>query len=323
MAIQFRPSGRNRLPDILEEARRRRAKLRKCGSEYIGPCPRCGGHDRFAINTRKQVFICRQGNAGGDVIELVKYLDGVDYKTAVARLHLPDRIVAASTPPPEAVSVRHSLQREPSELVLRIWNEAKDFRHNATAQKYFVNRGADLDELPSATNGALRWHPTCPWMGGQRPCLVALWTDIISAEPRAIHRRPITSAGNAETHWCALGPTAGCIIRIWPDDSVTQGLILAEGIETALVAATQIQHRGTLLQPTWAAGDRGHVASFPLLPGVESLTLLVDNDTNGAGQRAANECARRWVASGREVIRLLPRAADTDFADVVGTGGAA
>jgi hypothetical protein len=47
--------------------------------ERVGPCPRCGGTDRFSINTRKQLFNCRGCRKGGDVIELVKFLDGTSF----------------------------------------------------------------------------------------------------------------------------------------------------------------------------------------------------------------------------------------------------
>jgi putative DNA primase/helicase len=55
-------------------------------TECVGPCPVCGGTDRFSINTAKRVFNCRQCNVGGDVIALVMHLDGVDFKTAVSTL---------------------------------------------------------------------------------------------------------------------------------------------------------------------------------------------------------------------------------------------
>jgi hypothetical protein len=89
-----------------------------------------------------------------------------------------------------------------------------------------------------------------------------------------------------------------------------------------LAAATCILHRGTLLQPAWAAGGAGNVKKFPVLPGVEALTLLVDNDLpdqhdRRAGQEAAAKCAGRWSAAGREVIRLTPKALGADFNDVV------
>ena len=38
--------------------------------ERVGPCPNCGGHDRFAINIRKQVWNCRGCHKGGDRIAL-------------------------------------------------------------------------------------------------------------------------------------------------------------------------------------------------------------------------------------------------------------
>jgi hypothetical protein len=51
-----------------------------------GPCPVCGGDDRFAINVRKQVFNCRQCGVGGDVIKMVEHLDGVDFIAACTTL---------------------------------------------------------------------------------------------------------------------------------------------------------------------------------------------------------------------------------------------
>lgn len=55
---------------------------------------------------------------------------------------------------------------------------------------------------------------------------------------------------------------------------------------------------------------------LPVLPGIEALTILVDNDANGDGQAAAEACARRWLAEGREVIRLTPKLVGTDFNDI-------
>jgi putative DNA primase/helicase len=74
--------------------------------------------------------------------------------------------------------------------------------------------------------------------------------------------------------------------------------------------------------------------SFPVLAGIEALTVLVDNDPqskgrNGAprfhddgrpclpGQDAAEQCARRWRDAGREVTRLTPGVLGVDFNDLV------
>lgn len=65
--------------DILAEAVARGAQLKGGMNEKVGPCPACGGRDRFSINIRKKVFHCRVAEAGGDVIALVRYLNGVDF----------------------------------------------------------------------------------------------------------------------------------------------------------------------------------------------------------------------------------------------------
>ena len=54
--------------------------------ERVGPCPVCGGDDRFSINTKKQLWNCRGCNVGGDVIALVQHLDKSDFKSACETL---------------------------------------------------------------------------------------------------------------------------------------------------------------------------------------------------------------------------------------------
>jgi phage/plasmid primase-like uncharacterized protein len=71
---------------IEDELARRGIKLRGNKTERCGPCPKCGGDDRFSINTKKQVFNCRGCSTGGDVIDLVRFLDGVEFTEACTRL---------------------------------------------------------------------------------------------------------------------------------------------------------------------------------------------------------------------------------------------
>jgi AAA domain/Zinc-binding domain of primase-helicase len=67
----------------------RRITLRRSGAERIGPCPKCGGRDRFSINIKHGVWNCRQckpQDIAGDVIGLVEWLDGVEFTQAVETL---------------------------------------------------------------------------------------------------------------------------------------------------------------------------------------------------------------------------------------------
>jgi AAA domain/CHC2 zinc finger len=75
-----------RLLDVISQ---RGIKLRGRNGSLEGPCPICGGTDRFAVtvNTKKQAFICRGcGIKGGDAIALVMALDGCDFHAAVSSL---------------------------------------------------------------------------------------------------------------------------------------------------------------------------------------------------------------------------------------------
>jgi hypothetical protein len=179
-----------------------------------------------------------------------------------------------------------------------------------------------VDDVPD--HGGLRWHPRCPWGLGTAPCIVARYTTAApveakpgelwrpaAIEPRGIWRRPLTGEKPR-----SLGPALGCVIRLWPDDAVESGLVLGEGVETTLAAATRITHRGTYLRPAWAAGSSSHMAAFPALSGIGALTLLVDHDEKGGGEDAARQCAIRWSDAGREVIRLMPGDLG-DFNDLV------
>jgi Toprim domain len=178
---------------------------------------------------------------------------------------------------------------------------------------YLRSRGIGTNDIPDDAD--MRWHPRCPWQQGCMPCLVVLFTDALTGEPKGIQRTAIVGGRKLETepNKMSLGPSAGSVIRLWHD--VEQGLVVGEGLETVLAAATQVSHRGTLLRPAWAATSAKNLAGLPVLPGVEALTILVDNDT--AGIDAAAECSTRWTSAGREVTRLIPNIADVDFADIV------
>jgi putative DNA primase/helicase len=197
---------------------------------------------------------------------------------------------------------------------LRIWQETRSIS-GTPAEIYLASRGVDLARLPSGLDRALRWHPSCPWETGKHGAMVSLMTDAISGAPKAIHRTAVTAQGG-KAGKKMLGPRAGCIVRLWPDEAVTTGLVVGEGIETTLVAATRLEHRETSLIPAWAACSADGMAKFPVLSGIEALTLLVDNDASGAGERAALECSARWVAADREVHRLMPPDTGVDFADI-------
>jgi hypothetical protein len=287
--------------------------------EFDVACPWCGPDRRTAYNRKREVL-----HIWRETPDFASYNCARCRAKGWARDGDGDHPGAPAARPREsAADAKRRDEAEAAKIARRIgealclFDEAGELA-GSPGWHYLARRGVDLDALPSRNGESLRWHQRCPWRrdGGTRPAIVALFTDAVTGEPRAIHRiAPIGGSNKADK--LMLGPTKGCVIRLWPDDEVTTGLVLGEGIETVLAAATRIAHRGTSLSPAWAAGDAGHLAALPILAGIEVLTLLVDHDESRTGQDAAQACSARWTAAGREVIRLVPRLVRTDFADLV------
>lgn len=176
-----------------------------------------------------------------------------------------------------------------------LWHEAVG-PGGTVVEHYLASRRLDLTEdLPAD----VRFHPQCPWKDEQTgrvlyvPAMLAAMRNIVKDEIMAVHRTVLTPEGK-KVGRRMLGVAAGAAIKLDSDDSVTQGLTVGEGIETCLAA------RQVGLRPVWAMGSVGAIAGFPVLDGIECLTLLRENDE--ASRRACEQCASRWHAAGREMI---------------------
>jgi hypothetical protein len=291
---------------IEAEVERRGIKLVGRG-ERVGPCPVCGGKDRFAINIKKQIWNCRGCAKGGDVVDLVRHLDGVTFKDAVQTLGGDERKPIAPVKP--TVHQEKESDQQKTERALRIWDEASEV-NGTLAEQYLRRRGL---ELPGDDH-ALRYYSPCKFGDTTYPALIALFRCVTTDEPRAIHRIALAPGGILIAKRM-LGRVGGAAVKLDADTDVGHGLVIGEGVETCLAA------RMLGLKPCWALGSAGAIRSFPILGGVECLTILVDNDPpdkNGrrAGQEAAAECSQRWTAAGREVRRIVPRQAGHDMADL-------
>ncbi|SIO49413.1 putative DNA primase/helicase [Bradyrhizobium erythrophlei] len=294
---------------IEDEVARRGIKLIGRG-ERVGPCPVCGGRDRFSINLTKQVWNCRGCSKGGDVVDLVKHLDNCDFQTAVQTLGGDERkpVALVKKPTEHEHNKESESDQEKTERALKIWAEASEV-NGTLAEQYLRRRGLKLPD----DDHALRFYSPCPFGDTRYPALIALFRSIVTNEPKAIHRIALGPGGILIAKRM-LGRVGGCAVKLDPDDLVEHGLAVGEGIETMIAA----RMRG--FRPAWALGSAGAIRQFPVLAGIDALTILVDNDPpdhNGrrAGPEAAAECSARWSAAGREVRRVLPRRQGADMAD--------
>jgi hypothetical protein len=134
--------------------------------------------------------------------------------------------------------------------------------------------GLDLDH-------ALRYHSV-------HRMVVALMTDPITNDPIGIHHTFLNPDGK-KTNRKMLGRQG--VVRITPDEDVTYGLGIAEGVEDALAVALD-------WGPAWAATSAGAIERFPVLRGIDCINIFADDDT--AGAKSACACADRWTAAGKE-----------------------
>lgn len=309
---------RARDADLLSTAELLGADLKRAtANERVGPCPRCGGTDRFSVNCRQQAWHCRNCAKGGNVIALVMHVRELNFAGAVSFLTggnatpTPARVRPAAEPDAEE---RNAFVER---LVAGIVHELVPIRGTAAERYLREIRRIDTDAIADVLRrtDAIGWHPSVLFreqghaLDGKRlGALVGIMTDPVTATPTgAISRTYLTpdlaKVGKART----LGKPAG-IVRLSADEDVLLGLHLAEGLETAL----DLMARG--FRPIWSTGSTTLMANFPVLAGIEALTIFADHDENGAGLRAANEAASRWLAAGRET-HVYQRETTGDFND--------
>jgi hypothetical protein len=131
---------RARAVRIEDEVARRGIKLRRSGAGLVGPCPRCGGKDRFSINTRKQTWNCRgckPKTIKGNVIGLVMHFDGCDFVTAVRTLIGQPRSTTTIRPTIKSDSRVDGDEVEKLKLADEIWRASSPLGLEAVA--YFAD----------------------------------------------------------------------------------------------------------------------------------------------------------------------------------------
>lgn len=242
-----------------------------------------------------------EAGEGGDALLLIAHLRRVPLREAISWAR---GWLGEDAGPRDAPTRAQPRQRAPEppreppatlDAARRIWRECGP-AEGTLAETYLAGRGLRLD--PGAP---LRFHPACPREGERLPALVALMSDPATGEPCGIHRTYLAADGRdrlRDAKGRAMLGGAG-VVRLVPDAEVTLGLGIAEGIETSLACI-----QGFGWRPVWAATSAGAIARFPVLAGIEALTIFADAD--GPGAKAAQSCAERWAEAGREARILTP-----------------
>ncbi|QBR35392.1 hypothetical protein ETW23_03810 [Leisingera sp. NJS201] len=274
--------------------------LRRAGLEFEGPCPVCGGRDRFSINPNRGLFNCRICDDGGDGLKLVQFVLACDFVKALDYL-----VGKADVAPDPAVVARRKAKAEAAERQRREAEEAararairdaREIWHAALtgegtpAEEYLAARGVWFPNGWPPTLRFLPDHPymkfwpgrgTVAWMRG--PCMIAAgqnaqgritavhqtWFDLERPGRKAQIIAPDGSLSDAKGKaWPAKmvrGSKKGCAIRLTPLG--TSGvMIMGEGIETTGSALAEGIRPAAAF---WAGIDLGNMSGRMLkVPGI-------------------------------------------------------
>ena len=225
-------------------------------------------------------FVC---GAHGNAIDWLMMIEGMTRREANKYL--------ATWDGPRVAPAQDDEEDGRRDYALKLWAESVPILGTTAARYLSEIRKIDLAALPTDLDRALRFHSHCPFNGGRHPSLVALMRSPTTDEPVGIHRTALTTGGR-KIDRRMLGYSGA--VKLWPAGST---LVVGEGIETVLAAATRLSYRNTPLQPTWSLLSAGAIERLPILPGVERLIILVDHDD--AGKNAAAICANHWQRAGR------------------------
>jgi DNA primase len=159
------------LLDLVNRDTRLRKVAGTRGGEYAGPCPSCGGEDRFRVQPEQGLWFCRGcRDRWADAIDYVRWRDGLSFTEAVQALGGvgPARIAYGrrlpSLPPPLPVPSK-LWQARAQDVVVEaancLWSE-----RGAKALAYLRARGLSDETIGTYVLGYIpevRWDDPVPW----------------------------------------------------------------------------------------------------------------------------------------------------------------
>jgi putative DNA primase/helicase len=269
-----------------------------------GPCPICGGTDRFRWDNQNGNggYICGQCGAGSG-FSLLMAVQGWDFATAARRV---DEVVGNVDAEPIHKEMK-PLAR--AAMLNQLWTASRPIEAGDPACAYLTGRV----QLPKSIPNCLRFAPECPSPDRlKRPALLAL-VQGADGEPANIHRTFLGPNGKAEMdNPRAMMPgqiPEGSAVRLFPVYGERLGI--AEGIETAFAAAAKFG------VPVWSAINASMLAKWQPPEGVREVLIFGDCDRKFGGQAAAFSLAHKLAGRLRLTAQvLIPPETGTDWADM-------
>jgi DNA primase len=307
------------LLDLVNRDTRLRKVAGTRGGEYAGPCPSCGGDDRFRVQPEQGLWFCRGcRERWSDAIEYLRWRDGLSFTEAVQALG-GDGLSRGgfgrrTSPPPPPLAVPSRLWQARAEEVVRqamddLWSDRGE-----RARAYLYGRGLTDETIHTYILGYIpedRYDNPNPWGlkldEGKRVWLprgiVIPWIQKSDDEVWCIKiRRP----GGQPKYIATKGsvPTIFGTLRF----RQREALILPEGEFDAMLLWQEVGDLADVLTLGAAGKGLDPRAELYLLSSSRQL-VIYDADTAGAAG------AEKLIASSPRMRRLeLPAGQDiTDY----------
>lgn len=273
-----------------------------------GPCPLCGGQDRFRFDDKdgNGSYYC-SGCGPGSGLQLAAKYTG---KTMPEVSREIDQMIGAGSLP----EARVQQQRDPRPALNRTRSELRAI-HGSPVERYLRWRG--LQPSPRTRFQASRTYWDRGAAAGRYPAMVHCVMDP-HGRPATFHVTYLSDDGSGKAPvQCPkkLMPPSrdwkGGAIRLFPQAPI---MGIAEGVETAMAA------RQLFGIPVWAAVSADNLAAFVPPDGIECLYIFADNDKSYTGQARAYALAHRLVTARESIacVVMVPGKTGTDFADEIG-----
>ncbi|CUH59373.1 toprim domain-containing protein [Thalassobacter stenotrophicus] len=275
-----------------------------------GPCPLCGGKDRFRFDDKSGTgtYFCN-GCGPGTGIDLLMKRDQLSFADAAARVRrtlvsCPDRRTKTASASTKQIRNNHDEWARAERK--KLWSRGIAVEHQDPVDTYLQHRGIDLDAFPPT----LRWLPPGQGKGRWDAMLAAVQApdDRVATLHYTLLNEGRKAPVNSPRRFAKGAVARGSAVRLAPPAPI---LGIAEGIETALAAKLLF---GT---PTWAALSAGMMQSWQPPTGTTRVIIFADNDGNSAGSKSAECLIQRLTNEGIQTTLRMPSQVDTDWADFV------